>query len=471
MASNTRKKLTQSHISFSEGLKLFLLDDEGVLFDADRAEIYRLNTAAAFIWCCLEEHMPYHDVVAEFSSAFGMTEQEAASHVHQTIGQWSGLGYITGAGLPKSSTVHFTTAFGRLLASKRLQARFAESPFKTAREIGVQEQDLANFSSLDPVEVSLQSNALRQKALSKRYRQDINLFHRKSEDEIFRPLDKPACVGNYSLLKSVFQIRFESDEQLQAINPAISHLITSRDKNPDIVIDVIHSQEEHIILENGNGVTRCTGLNSLAPAFKSWLRQSIVNRHDYFMQIHAATVMTTKNQCILLPAAPGSGKTTLSAALAGRGMRFLTDEIALLENSDLRVNPMPLSMAIKAGSITALSDYYPTIAQLPEHLRQDERLVRYLVPPELSLQYDFHECYPIKWIIFPKYQPDLNANLNIINRAEALSRLMGECAVLPAELSKHNVAKLVRWLKDVDCYELNFSDLAEATEVVRKICC
>ena len=34
------------------GVHLFLLDDEGVVFDEVRQEVLALNTAAAAIWCC-----------------------------------------------------------------------------------------------------------------------------------------------------------------------------------------------------------------------------------------------------------------------------------------------------------------------------------------------------------------------------------------------------------------------------------
>jgi len=44
-------------IWIEDGVSLFLLEDEGILLSEGRQEIYALNTAATYVWCCLEEGM------------------------------------------------------------------------------------------------------------------------------------------------------------------------------------------------------------------------------------------------------------------------------------------------------------------------------------------------------------------------------------------------------------------------------
>ena len=44
-------------VAIEGGLRLFLLEDEGILFSEGHQEVYALNTPATYVWCCLEEGM------------------------------------------------------------------------------------------------------------------------------------------------------------------------------------------------------------------------------------------------------------------------------------------------------------------------------------------------------------------------------------------------------------------------------
>jgi len=457
-------------VSIPGEITFYLLDDTGLLFNADRAEIYHLNTSAAFIWCCLEEGMTCADIAAAYTDAFAVSADDADSHVAEMLGQWQGLGYIEDAAFPAPPPIDFTTALGRLLALPRLLAAFSRAPAETARRIGVRQKDLESFLLLNPDELEKQARTLRQKVLSKRHRADINLFHRTSADETFQPVEKPAVIQDYLLLTTRFHIRYASSAQLESVHPTLKHLAIPDGDTSDLVIDILDCGDEHVVLENGEGVARCPSLNHLAPSVKSRLRQSVINRHDYFMQIHGAAVMTDEHRCILMPAAPGSGKTTLSAALAASGMYFLSDEVALLEDITLQVCPMPFSMAVKAGSVEALADYYPCLKALPQHMRQDEHQIRYLAPPAAALQYPGNERYQIQWIIFPRYQPGTTPELRPLGRGDALQRLLDECLVIPAALDRKRVGNLIQWLQGVECFEMSIDALPQATDLIIRTC-
>ena len=55
---------------------------------------------------------------------------------------------------------------------------------------------------------------------------------------------------------------------------------------------------------------------------------------------------------------------------------------------------------------------------------------------------------------------------HIRSLAEALGRLMNECLALRQRLDQTNVRQLVRWIAGVECYELSFSSLETATQLV-----
>jgi hypothetical protein len=73
---------------------------------------------------------------------------------------------------------------------------------------------------------------------------------------------------------------------------------------------------------------------------------------------------------------------------------------------------------------------------------------------------------PVRHIIFPRYEQDARNRLERVKRAEALGRLMGECYALRQRLDHKNVRELVSWIAGIECYELTFSSLETAVQLV-----
>jgi hypothetical protein len=195
---------------------------------------------------------------------------------------------------------------------------------------------------------------------------------------------------------------------------------------------------------------------------KAALWQSAINAHDFLFYVHAGVVGTGET-CVLLPAAAGSGKSSLTAALTHRGFRYFSDEVALIEPQTFLVPPMPLAFCVKSTGWDVIARYYPEIRALISHERMDGKVVRYIPPPAAAIQ---QMRAPVSHIIFPRYDKDGTTELKPIARSEALRRLMDECLALHQRLDQDNVGELVRWIAGIDCYALRFSSLEEAAELV-----
>ncbi len=71
------------------------------------------------------------------------------------------------------------------------------------------------------------------------------------------------------------------------------------------------------------------------PMFEWVMNWCVSSRAHGYLVIHAA-VLERGGRALIMPAPPGSGKSTLCAALAMRGWRLLSDELALLRPEDLQ---------------------------------------------------------------------------------------------------------------------------------------
>ena len=278
---------------------------------------------------------------------------------------------------------------------------------------------------------------------------------------------EPVAEQRYRLLETCALIRFGHVAQVRLVRSIIGHLATDDHVAPTIVIDINAKMldDGHLrsdVYRDGIPVGWAPRLSEMAPIVKAALWQSAINAHDFLFYIHAGVVGTGRS-CVLLPAAAGSGKSSLTAALVHRGFRYFSDEVALIEPTTFHVSPMPLAMCIKSTGWDLMARYYPGILSLPVHVRIDEKVLRYIPPPADSLE---QLPMPVRHIIFPRYEQAAPTRLERVKRSEALGRLMNECLALRQRLDQKNVGQLVRWISGVECYELTFSSLELAAQLV-----
>lgn len=269
----------------------------------------------------------------------------------------------------------------------------------------------------------------------------------------------------YALLGLRLRIRFTTPEQAKLVLPVLAHL-ACQDSGIDTVLDVVQRGNGQILYRDGEECGSCEA-EGLAPLVKSLVWAAAVNHHAFFLGIHAG-VVGGRAGAVLLPGNPGSGKSSLTAALIHAGFRYFSDEMALLRDGDFHVLPVPLSLCIKDSGLEVLASRFPVLRELPVHLRADGKRVTYLPPPRNSLP-EPGAAPPVQAIIFPSYVADASTCCRTIPKTDALQRLMGQCIVVRQRLDPERVQALVRWLDGVPCFELCFGSLAEGAGAAANI--
>ncbi len=200
----------------------------------------------------------------------------------------------------------------------------------------------------------------------------------------YQPFE-PAAERRYRLLETCTLIRFGHVAQVRLVDSVIGHLATDDDAKSDIVMDISatllgggHLRSD--VYRDGVPIGRAHRLSRMAPIVKAALWQSAINGHDFLFYLHAG-VVGTGTSCVLLPAAAGSGKSSLTMALVDRGFLYFSDEVALIEPDSFRVPPVPLAMCIKSTGWDLMSRHCPQLLSLPVHVRIDEKVIRYIPPP------------------------------------------------------------------------------------------
>jgi hypothetical protein len=418
--------------------------------------------------------------VGLYRDTFRVSLLEADALVTATLNQWWGLGYLAGRSRDDGPAISLTTALGRLLCNRRLREEFRGSPAQTARQLGIQDSDMDTFLSLDAEALERQSGRsdrrLTDRSAGKGAGSMARLTGMLGQDETLleyglrsrvHSLSKPMLRRHYRLLNSEFCLRFSTQEQEAWVHPVLAHLSSEVSSKPELVLDVLDGPKGHVLVHDLLPVSHCKQVNELAPMIKNHLRQYAIDRFTFFLEIHAG-VVSAGEQCLLLPGPPASGKSTLTAGLVHAGFGYLSDEHALLDENSLHAWPVPLGIAVKPGSVDVLKSTWPEVEHMNIHLREDGKKVRYLNPPESAIT--THIGQSVGWIVFPRYKAGEETRIRPIPRASALKMLMDECMVLPELLNEARVGKLVRWMRSLQCFELQLSSLEKAIALVREQC-
>jgi len=167
---------------------------------------------------------------------------------------------------------------------------------------------------------------------------------------------------------------------------------------------------------------------------------------------------------VILPAPPGSGKTTLVAGLIAAGFRYFSDEVAVLDPSSSRLMPFPKSLFVKHGAQGVLASRYPLLASQAPSSRLGGELVWYLPPPR-----DAWPLGPVSvWaVIFPRYDPSQPTSLVEIPRSLALQGLLKQSFNLGFHHAQ-GISAAVAMLRGAACYALTVGDLDQAVSVLTR---
>ncbi|MEQ1601214.1 MAG: HprK-related kinase A [Methylophilaceae bacterium] len=188
----------------------------------------------------------------------------------------------------------------------------------------------------------------------------------------------------------------------------------------------------------------------------NWCVSSHANR---YLIIHAA-VIEKDGYAAILPAPPGSGKSTLCAALVNRGWRLLSDELTLVRVDDGKLIPLPRPVSLKNQSIDVIQHYAPGAIFSPKVHDTIKGTVALMRPPTASVERAL-EPAQIAWVIFPKYQAGASTRLQLLPKSRTFMRV-ADNAFNYSLLGATGFETLSNLIGAAECYDFTYSVLDEA---------
>lgn len=181
--------------------------------------------------------------------------------------------------------------------------------------------------------------------------------------------------------------------------------------------------------------------------------------HQYLM-LHAA-VVERHGLAAILPAPPGSGKSTLCAGLIHAGWRLLSDELTLLSlDGPLTATPLCRPVSLKNQSIDIIGAWAPQAVFTPAALTESKGRVAHMKVASAHLRRVGETAVP-RWVVFPRWQAGSAAQM----RPRAASAGLVELARNAFNfglLGERGFRRLATTMDQCRCLDFTYSRLEDA---------
>jgi hypothetical protein len=235
----------------ASGVRLFLTEQEGILFDEVGQKLFHLNSMAACIWCHIEEQSPIDSVIHFIARVMHLNEVQAHRFVLNMIRTWWRLGLLHG-GRCRASAPH---------------------------------QDF-------PVHRSASRSALTTKS------------------ELTKPY-----LHYYQLLDTTFSLDYAYKDVRNIVHPILAHLEMSRPSTDALPLDTVRTGDEWRILLGNGVLGSCRDLGGLAPMVQGTLSSLALRRCSYLLALHAGGIARQGRAMLLVGESRSGKTTLTAAML------------------------------------------------------------------------------------------------------------------------------------------------------------
>jgi HprK-related kinase A len=204
-------------------------------------------------------------------------------------------------------------------------------------------------------------------------------------------------------------------------------------------------------------------LDTPLPLLEWGTNYALATRLFCYLLLHAG-VVERGGRAIVMPALPGSGKSTLTAALSLRGFRLLSDEFGVVRLQDARLLRMLRPLALKNESIDVIRRFEPTAVIGPLFPKTHKGTVAHLAP--LASHVDArHEAARPALVVFPRFDRSVGIELEPVTKTRAFARLAVNSFNYHA-LGPDAFEALGQLVDESSCWQLRYSDLEGAIEAL-----
>lgn len=212
-----------------------------------------------------------------------------------------------------------------------------------------------------------------------------------------------------------------------------------------------------------DGVAPFTPLpQAQAVPMMEWGLNWCVSAYSHHLLVLHAAAVARAGRAVILPAPPGSGKSTLCAALVQRGWRLLGDELTLVDLSSGGLLGMARPVNLKNASIDVIQRFAPqAVFSSPVH-DTTKGTVSLMAPPAASVAEMNLPVQPA-WIVLPTFDRAGQGLLEPMGGAEAFMQVVSN-AMNYEMLGPAGFESAARLAEQCQAFRFRYADLEGAMQ-------
>lgn len=271
----------------------------------------------------------------------------------------------------------------------------------------------------------------------------------------------PFSVRYYSINGKIIRFHFQSQLYEHYLHPLLQH-IESVTASSEFILFELFGYNDRVVLRSNHQVKGNWNIDDshliIGMVFLQLINAAFDKKDQDWMAVIHASAVTNGSKTMVFTASPGSGKSTIAAMLQQKGFSIVSDDFLPIERLTQHAFPFPSAISVKEGATELLSAWYPSLMgqQEPQRSRTN-KIVRYLPVTGKAIQ------AAVKEIIFIKYDPAIDFEMEKLPRTEALKMLLDETWTSP---SAENASQFLDWYCGISCYRLTYSNNEKALQTV-----
>jgi hypothetical protein len=264
-------------------------------------------------------------------------------------------------------------------------------------------------------------------------------------------------VHNYLINGKTLRFCYQTKLHEYYLDPLLQHLEIREPLNEKYVFELFDYNNK-VVLRVNNQVHGVWGNEEIhllkGMTFLEIMNVSYEKETNDWMAVMHASAITNGKKAIVFSASPGSGKSTIAALLLQKGYTLLSDDFVLIDRGSKKSYPFPAAMSIKQGSKELLMALFPSLENNEnDYYTYNQKTVSYLTFSDIV------HPVPVKEVVFIKYNPDIDFEIEEVNKVEALKMLLEETWTLP---SPENAGSFIDWFLGLTCFRLTYSNNEKA---------
>jgi HprK-related kinase A len=203
-----------------------------------------------------------------------------------------------------------------------------------------------------------------------------------------------------------------------------------------------------------------------AYAMLEWGLNWVVAAHEVNHAIVHAAVLAKEDKAVLLPAPPGSGKSTTCCAFMAHGWRLLSDELALITPNTLTVTPVVRPACLKNKSIEVVKGWLPNSVYSDIARNTHKGDVVHLSPSEHSWKHRYHDAV-LTTVVMPTYNANTYCDITPLTQRQTFPQVFDNCFNVGI-LGQEGFSTLSHAADNLEGYQITFNNADEVVAFIEE---